>query len=97
MRTAQRVRLGCLVANAFQFHATHRLGSAETFLRVENFEAGQSALAILVSGGPFGQMFGRNGSFTERDAECVDLGVVADFHGCFKIVCIDRHDNTWVM
>ena len=63
---------------------THRVGSAEAFLRVENFEPGQSAFAVVISGDPFGQMFGRNAGFAERDAERVHLGVVADFHGCSK-------------
>jgi len=86
---------GCLGADAFQFHATHRVGSAESFLHVENFQSGQSAFAVVVSGDPFGQMFGRNGRFAERDTECVNLWVVAYFHGCSKIVCVDRHDNNF--
>ena len=41
----------------------------EAFLGIEDFETGQSAFAVVVSGDPFGQMFGGNGSFAESDAQ----------------------------
>lgn len=67
-------------ADAFQFDATHGVGSPETSLRIQNLQSGESAFAIVVSSKPFGQMFGRDRGFAERDAQWVYLRVVADFH-----------------
>ena len=76
----------------FQFHPPHRFLAAETLLRVEDFQAGQPTVLVVISGDALGQMFGRERGFAERDAQRIHFGIVADFHG-LKVIRIDRYHN----
>src|SRR5439155_8419272 len=82
-----------LCANAFQFNPAHGFCAAKAFLRVQNFSTGESAFAVVISRDAFGQMFGRDRGFAERDAQRVHFRVVADFHGHSKIIGIDGCHN----
>jgi hypothetical protein len=42
--------------------------AAKALLRVENFQTGPSAFAVVISGDPFGQVFRCDGGFAKRDA-----------------------------
>lgn len=66
-------------ADAFEFDAAHGFGPAKTFLRVEYFQIGQSAFAVVISGDAFSQMFRRDRGLAKYNAQRVHLWVVADF------------------
>src|ERR1035437_10566608 len=82
-----------LHAHAFQLHMPHGLASAETLLGVKNFQPGQPAFAVVISGDALGQMFGGDGGVAECDAQGVHFGVIADFHNESKVVCINGYHN----
>jgi hypothetical protein len=66
----------------FQLHPLHGFLSAETLLRVEDFQPGQPAFAVVISGDALGQMFAGDRGFAKRDAQRIHFGIVADFHRC---------------
>jgi dihydropteroate synthase len=82
-----------LCADTFQFDATHGFSSAKTLLRVKNLQAGESPFAVVISRDAFGQMFGRDRRFTERDTQRVHFRVIADFHGRSKVIGVDGYHN----
>jgi hypothetical protein len=47
---------------------------------IQDFQPGEPAFAVIISGVPFGQVLGRHRRFAECDAQCVHFRVVADFY-----------------
>jgi hypothetical protein len=61
------------------------VAAAEALVRVEYFEPGQTAGAVLIGGEAFGQVDGGCRAVEEHDAQSIDFGVVGDFQGGSKI------------
>jgi len=76
MTTGIGVRLLC----KRQLDPAHAFASIKVLLRIAYFQTGQSALAVVVSGDAFKQMFRRDRCLAERNAQSVHLGVVTDLH-----------------
>src|SRR5205823_11186708 len=57
------------VADTFQLNAAHGFGATEAFLRIEDFQPGESAFTVVIRSDAFGQMFGRDGRIPENYAE----------------------------
>lgn len=72
---------GCLSgAYALKLDRPHRFCPTKTFLGIEDFETGEAALAVVIGGDAFAEMFRGHCCLTKCNAQGVDFGVVADLH-----------------
>ena len=64
-------------ADAFQFDPPHGFRAAETLLRVEDFQTGQTAFGVIIRRDAIGQMFGGDRGFAGSDAPRIHFGIIA--------------------
>ena len=75
-------------------HLAEELGIADARGGVEDFEAGETSVGVVVRGDALGQVLGARGRVPELDEQGIDLFVVGDSHGATsEEVDVDSDNN----